>query len=187
MKLILVGMLCACGLLICTISRAFAQEGEYRQLTISDFRGTPRPSAGSIAYTNCTIDFHYHAVGEDGNYQLTFDVRVVMEREKSWIDKRRVTSDRMLTEVLKHEQGHYNIAFMEQQEILREAARTRFTSNYKAQASGLFNRIHAKYEHLNANYDEDTQHMLDATQQHSWDVYFQRRLAYMPPVEKAGY
>jgi hypothetical protein len=187
MKLIFVRGFCMNFLCLFANTLAFGQDGEYRQLTVNDFRGVPRPSAGSIAYTNCSIDFHYHAVGENRDFQLTFDVRVVMEREKSWIDKRRITSGQMLADVLKHEQGHYNIAVMEQQELLRQAARTRFTSNYKAQATALFDRIHAKYEHLNANYDEDTQHMLDATQQHSWDVYFQRRLAYMPPVAKVGY
>ncbi|MCC8424969.1 hypothetical protein [Mucilaginibacter sp. UR6-11] len=187
MRMGVLKVFCAGCILLCANNLAFGQDGAYRQLTADDFRGAPRPSAGSIAYTNCTIDFHYHAVGGDNNYRLTFDVQVIMQHDKSWIDKRRITSDRMLTEVLKHEQGHYNIAFMEQQEILREAARTRFTSNYKAQASALFDRIHTKYEHLNANYDDDTRHMLDATQQHSWDVYFQRRLAYMPPVAKVGY
>jgi hypothetical protein len=182
-----VRMICAAGLVLGAGNLAVAQDG-FRQLTASDFRGTPRTTAeNAVAYTNCSIDFKYHVHGEDNLYKLAFDVQVVLEKEKSWIDRRRITSQRMLTEVLKHEQGHYNIAVMEQQEILWIAARTRFDANYKVEASNLFNKIHAKYEQLNASYDEDTQHMLDGTQQHSWDVYFQRRLAYMPSVAKVGY
>jgi hypothetical protein len=48
----------------------------------------------------------------------------------------------------------------------------------------LFNRIDAKYKQLNTDYDEDTQHMTDRVQQHSWDTYFQKRLQFIP-VERA--
>ena len=167
---------------------ASAQDGNYRRLTADDFMGTPHVNGdNAIAYTNCSIHFRYQAYHENGVYRLVFDVPLTMNRERSWMDKSRITSQKMLAEVLKHEQGHYNIAYMEQQEILRIAARTRFDYNYQAEASAMFNRIHAKYQILNANYDADTRHMLDVAQQHSWDVYFQRRLAYMPPVEQTGY
>lgn len=175
------------GLCLCINNLASAQDG-YHQLTVEDFRGSPQATSNNaVAHTKCTIDFKYHAHPGDDNYQLTFNVQLILQRDKSWIDKKRVLSPQMLTRILNHEQGHYNIAYMEQQEILRIASRTRFDANYRAEASDLFNRIHAKYEQLNQNYDEDTQHMLDKVQQHSWDVYFQRRIEYMPPIAKVGY
>ncbi len=177
----------ALGLVLFVTNLASAQE-YYHQLTVNDFKGTPRANGdNAVAYTNCSIDFKYHVHSENNVYQLTFDVRLNLEREKSWIDKKRIFGPQMLTRILNHEQGHYNIAYMEQQEILRIASRTRFDANYQAQASALFNRIHAKYEQLNINYDADTQHMLDNVQQHSWDVYFQKRIDYMPPIAKVGY
>lgn len=188
MKVCFVRMIGAMCLLLCARDFAFAQNDGYRRLTADDFMGVPQVGGNNaIAYTNCSIHFRYQAYRENGSYRLVFDVPLVMNREKSWMDKTRITSQKMLAEVLKHEQGHYNIAYMEQQEILREAARTRFDYNYQAEASALFNRIHAKYQVLNANYDADTRHMVDANQQHSWDVYFQRKLAYMPPVSRADY
>ena len=103
-----------------------------------------------------------------------------MNNNKSWIDRSQVRSEQMLAEILKHEQGHYTIAYLEQQEVIREMERTRFSANYQTEAMGLFNRIDAKYRQLNIDYDEDTGHSLSRQQQHSWDIYFDKRLQNMP-------
>ncbi|HEY9534273.1 MAG TPA: hypothetical protein VIQ77_07035 [Mucilaginibacter sp.] len=188
MRLIFVRVICALGITLCVNDLAFAQSS-YRQLTVNDFRGAPQNTGSdAVAHTKCTIDFKYYLADiRDGAYRLTFDVRVLMRPDRSWIDFRRVTTQAMLRRVLNHEQGHYNISCLEQQEILREASRMRFSQNYNYEARALFDRIHNKYQILNQNYDIDTRHMLDDKQQHSWDVYFQRRIMYAPPIAKAGY
>ena len=56
----------------------------------------------------------------------------------------------------------------------------RFSSSYNYEAMAVFNLIDAKYKQLNADYDEDTAHMTDRKQQHSWDVYFQQKLKFLP-------
>ena len=86
----------------------------------------------------------------------------------------------MLAEILKHEQGHYTIAYLEQQELLRAVGKTVFQRNYQYEAMRIFNEIDAKYKQLNYDYDQDTQHMTNRVQQKSWDVYFQKRLTFMP-------
>lgn len=170
---------CAGVVLCLIINPVWAQP--HRTLTVNDFLGAPRPNGrGVIAYTNCTIDFKYQATRNDGYYQLRFNVRMFMNNYKSWIDRSRITSADQLAEILKHEQGHYTIAYLEQQEVLRAVERTRFTANYNAEAMGIFNRIDAKYKQLNQDYDEDTQHMVNRQQQHSWDIYFAKRLQFMP-------
>src|ERR1700761_294236 len=185
MRIRFVGVICAIALGLSISNRTMAQEG-YHRLNVNDFQGVPRATGdNAIAYTHCSIDYHYHVIGERNNYTLTFNVQLILDKDQSWLDRRRVTSQQLLTQILKHEQGHYTIAFMEQQEILREAHRTHFDANYQAEATALFNRIHAKYEKLNQNYDDDTHHMLDDVQQHSWDVYFEKRLAFMPSMDLA--
>jgi len=62
---------------------------------------------------------------------------------------------------LKHEQGHYAIAFMEQQELLRTVGKTVFYADYQYVAQSIFDRIDAKYRQLNLDYDADTNHMLN--------------------------
>lgn len=180
MRLIKLGASCALALLCFAAKPVKAQS--FRTLTEADFMGTPRPNArGVVAYTNCTIDFSYQANRTNGDYIMHFNVRLVMNNYKSWLDRSRITNRNQLTEILKHEQGHYNIAYLEQQEVLRTLSRTRFTSNYRQEAMNIFNSIDAKYKQLNSDYDEDTEHMVNRQQQHSWDIYFAKRLQYMPP------
>jgi len=170
---------CACALLCFALNPALAQP--HRMLTVNDFQGTPRVNGrGVIAYTNCTINFTYQASRNDGNYILHANVRLYMNNYKSWMDRSRITGADQLAEVLKHEQGHYTIAYLEQQEVLRAIERTRFTYNYNAEAMAIFNRIDAKYKQLNQDYDEDTEHMTNRQQQHSWDIYFAKRLQFIP-------
>ena len=167
------------ALFLLTINAASAQQ--FHQLTVNDFGGAPRANArGVVAYTNCTIDFKYQASRQNGGYILNAFVRLILNTQKSWLDRSQISSGQLLAEVLKHEQGHYTIAYLEQQEVLREIGKTRFSRNYQYEAMAIFNRIDAKYKQLNADYDEDTQHMTDRMQQHSWDVYFQKQLQFMP-------
>lgn len=155
----------------------------YYTLTADDFRAEPRANHGDvIAYTNCTIDFHYEAARQKDYYRLNFDIKVTMNRDRSWIDRSRVTSQDMLAGILKHEQGHFTIAYMEQQELLRTVGKTVFSANYRQEAQNIFDRIDAEYKQLNLDYDADTQHMINRVQQNSWNIYFDKRLAYMPPL-----
>ena len=168
-------------LLVLASSALFAQS--FRQLTADDFRGYPRANGhGVVAYTNCTIDFRFQASHYNGEYRLHFNVSLNMNSDKSWIDRSVITSQLQLAEILKHEQGHYNIAYLEQQDVLRTVNRTRFSANYQNEAMAIFNRIDAKYKQLNIDYDEDTEHSTNKQQQHSWDVYFAKRLEFAPPV-----
>lgn len=180
MRLIVKVLICAVLLWLLVNHMASAQP--FHQLTADEFEGRPETTGIAIAYTYCTVDMHYHVTAEKGNYRLAFDIRLVFDRNKSWINHSRVRTSEMLAEVLKHEQGHYSIAYMEQQEVLREMGRTRFGSDYQTKVTEIFDRIDAKYKQLNLDYDEDTQHMNNRRQQHSWDVYFHRRLEYMPPA-----
>lgn len=169
----------ACALLCSLLAPARAQP--HRMLTVNDFLGAPRANGrGVIAYTNCTINFSYQASQNNGNYILHANVRMYMNNYKSWMDRSRISSADQLAEVLKHEQGHYTIAYLEQQEVLRTIEHTRFTYNYNAEAMAIFNRIDARYKQLNQDYDDDTEHMVNRQQQHSWDIYFAKRLQYMP-------
>lgn len=178
MRLILKRVICVIMLYVAYQHTAPAQP--YHQLTVDDFEGTPRSHNNVIAYTNCTIDFRYEAYRKNSYYQLNFNIKLQLNRDRSWMDKGRVNSSEMLAEILKHEQGHYIIAYLEQQELLREVGKTRFEADYQYRAQQIFDRIDAKYKQLNRDYDEDTGHMTNRVQQNSWDVFFRRKLEYMP-------
>jgi hypothetical protein len=154
----------------------------YRRLTTEDFQGQPKHDGDRVAETACAISMRYDVHARDNHYQLTFYVMLDVDRQKSWLDRFTVNTPEKLIEILKHEQGHYTISYMEQQELLRTFDRTRFDDNYRAEVNEIFERIHAKYQQLNRDYDDDTRHSRNLVQQASWDKYFKRRLAYMPPM-----
>ncbi len=181
MRFCFVGVICAAVWVTCASSIAPQQSSTYHQLSADEFEGKPGGGA-IIAYTSCYIDFNYRATNDKrNNFNLTFDVRLLFNRDKSWIDKKRILSGNHLSEILNHEQGHYTIAYMEQQELIRTVSKSRFGPNYQAQAKSIFDKIHNKYQQLTENYDTDTRNSLDKVQQHSWDEYFKKRLIYMPP------
>jgi hypothetical protein len=171
------------ALLLSTICNSVAAQ-PYRQLTADDFQGNPGHDGMVIAYTHCDIDMRYDVSTRKGWYELTFYIQVIMNKDRSWIDRSRITSQTMLAEILRHEQGHYTIAYFEQQELLRTFGRTVFRADYQAAVKEIFDRIHAKYAQLTKDYDGDTEHSLNRAQQESWNKYFDRRLEYMPPLGK---
>lgn len=182
MKFSFVGVICAALWVTCA-NYAMAQSSSYHQLSADEFMGKPSGIHNMVAYTSCYIDFNYRATNDKrNNFNLTFDIRLLFNRDGSWIDRKRILTGNHLSEILNHEQGHYTIAYMEQQELIRTVSKTRFTANYQAQAKAIFDKIHYKYQQLTENYDTDTRNSLDKTQQHSWDEYFKKRLVTMPPA-----
>jgi hypothetical protein len=162
-------------LLLLTTAAVSAQP--YKKLTADDFAGTPLSNnSGEVAETDCTIEYSYTAHRENGYYMLSFNIQLIMNRDQSWLDRHKVNTPALMAEILKHEQGHYNISFMEQQELLKTVSRTVFYDNYKQVASAIFNKIDAKYRQLNIDYDNDTENSMNRVQQHSWDTYFAHAL-----------
>jgi len=161
-------------LLLFLCAAAVAQP--YKRLTSADFQGEPNGPAGDIGFTNCSITYTYKAHNEGGYYKLDFTILLVMDHYKSWIDRNQVNTPERMAEILKHEQGHYNLAYLEQQELLRTVSHTVFYGNYHAVADAIFDRVEAKYKQLNEDYDSDTQNSTNRVQQHSWDTYFDHTL-----------
>ncbi len=83
-----------------------------------------------LPFTNCNIEFS-HTYKEKNYYRLDFSILVVMDHEKSWLDRNKAPSREYLAEILKHEQGHYNMAYLEQQELLRTVSHTVFYADYQ--------------------------------------------------------
>src|ERR1700728_118782 len=113
------------GVALLGLSFTKANAQPYRYLTVDDFQGVPDSHNGeNVAFTNCNIEFSYTAHKERNYYRLDFSILVVMDHEKSWLDRNKAPSREYLAEILKHEQGHYNMAYLEQQELLRTVSHT---------------------------------------------------------------
>lgn len=161
-------------LVFLTIAGVSAQP--YETLTEADFRGVPQTAGSEVAYTHCSIAYSYDASPAPGYYRLRFRVKLVMDQNRSWMDRKRITSPEMMAGILDHEQGHYDIAYLEQQELLRTVSHTVFYSNYQQSAQDIFDRISAKYKALNEEYESQTAHSTNGQEQQKWDAFFKRAL-----------
>lgn len=172
-----VRLMFAAMLLLLITSTAFAQQS-YWQLTPNDFTApVPQGSGFYVAHTSCDVNMRYDVQKRQGNYRLTFNISLRLNRDRSWINRQMVTNNDMMAEVLRHEQGHFQIAYLMQQEMISELNLARYTGDYQRQANDIFNRIDDKYRQMNADYDKDTQHMQNRKQQTAWVDYLNQEVA----------
>ncbi|MFD1257198.1 DUF922 domain-containing protein [Mucilaginibacter terrae] len=177
MKLRYVRLICALALCLTASIAATAQP--YQQLTPNDFTGqVPQGSGFYVAHTSCNVTMNYDVRRQQqGNYKIVFNIRLQFNPNRSWLNRQMITNTDMMAEVLRHEQGHYQIAYLMQQEMISELNLQRYTGDYQRQANNVFNRIDDKYRRMNTDYDNDTQHMQNRKQQDAWATYLNRELA----------
>ena len=172
------GLICC---LLFILSNPFtARCQSFRQLTLHDFQGRPRRSGDIVAETACSISMKYDVHASNGVFHLVFHINLELDRQRSWLDQQRLITPSKIAEVLQHEQGHYAISYFEQQELQRVLSQSNFDRNYQSEVEHIFNLIHDKYEQLNLDYDDDTDHSRNSEQQASWNKYFKRRLTGYP-------
>ena len=148
----------------------------YHQLTPEDFTGAIPANEHFAAYTSCSVNYTYTITQHNGNYHLDFDVRLVLINKQSWMDFNIVNNHALMRLVLRHEQGHYNLAYLMQRDLIKAFNNYHFTANYAKQTTAIFTQIAARYKQLNADYEAQTQHMDNQTEQQRWNAWFERQL-----------
>lgn len=148
----------------------------YHRLAASDFAGIPPAGNGDIAYTNCYVGYSYDVSRHNSNYVITFNVQFTLNTNKSYIRLDQVKDREMLQQILRHEQGHYNIAYLLKCEAYSVLTHHRYTANYQAEIINLFKQVEAKYHRINTDYEYQTQHMLNTQNQDKWNTWFANQL-----------
>jgi hypothetical protein len=148
----------------------------YHRLTQADFAATPVADNAFAAYTNCYVSYSYNPVRHNGNYIIDFNVRVQVNAAKSWIRFDLMKNREMLSSVLRHEQGHYNIAYLMRNELYAAFTRRHYTANYQAEIVAVFKDIESKYHKINDDYEYQTQHMSNVNNQQQCDAWFSKQL-----------
>jgi len=152
----------------------------YHRLAASDFQGAPSAGDQALAYTNCNVQYTYQAIKHNNTYTVDFNVELVFNRDKSFIRLNWVKDQDMLLHVLRHEQGHYNIAYLMRVELYKAFKRARYTDNYQQEIAGIFKQVDAKYQKLNADYERQTLHMQNDAKQDEWNAWFSRAIDNTP-------
>ncbi len=143
-----------------------------RPLTWSDFKGIPDEKSSFHAFTvwnmksevinvkhrKDTVVFSYKAYAELG--------------DSSWVKKGKESEY-----LLKHEQGHFDIAKLCAREITETMKKTIFLRNdFPAKFNDVLKEIREKYNIMTWQYDLETNHSKDKAAQKKWDDYFEKEL-----------
>ncbi|RYG50934.1 MAG: hypothetical protein EOO01_09580 [Chitinophagaceae bacterium] len=101
-----------------------------------------------------------------------FEMTVEFDAKNSWVKKGKETE-----ELLKHEQGHFDVGVLYMQEVLESMATARFTrAGYKDEFQKIIKDIHDKYVAMGDKYDKDTNHSIKKDEQAKWNAFFEEKV-----------
>lgn len=132
------------------------------QLTWQDFRGPVDPASRGVAATHSGL-ISNASLAPDNTVRIT--VRAVFLRSSSWVKQEGRTAD-----VLRHEQGHFDIT-----EIYARKANDAFSNhtftrkNFDKDVGRIFNKFVEESNRLQQQYDLETNHSINEVKQKEWN------------------
>jgi hypothetical protein len=142
-----------------------------KKLTTADFKGEPDESVIYLAQTTPVISMRYSApmnCSETGKVKIKTETGVSVS-EKSWIKLSKLKNTELLNDLLSHEQGHYDMGVIFSIELKKTLSGICFDKNrYKQQVDSVFKSMYARYDTLQREYDNDTDHMRNIKMQMQW-------------------
>ncbi|HMI78577.1 MAG TPA: DUF922 domain-containing protein, partial [Ferruginibacter sp.] len=145
-----------------------------RLLTWEDFTGKADKSSPYAANTFWNLNYSYQRVSFKGDSAKIEELAVKLELDKkrSWIKAGKETP-----ELLKHEQGHFDIGLLCQKEFIFQLNNTRFSkTDYQSKVQSVFNTLSEKYRLMGLKYDEETNHSKNREAQQKWNDFFAKEL-----------
>jgi hypothetical protein len=168
-------------LLTCVVLKANAQviiingkEGN-RPLTWQDFTAKPDASSSFYANTGWGIKFNTKVAkdGATGVYTSSVETQLYLDPKTSWV-KLEKASDALL----QHEQGHFNTGILCLRELNKKvAALNNKSSNFVSEVQSLFKTVLEKYKKMDLQYDEETNHSINKTEQQKWNLFYETELS----------
>lgn len=143
-----------------------------RKLKWSDFSGKPDKSSGHYAYTWWNINYRTGQAEMKGDsiYFPNLVITLILDPDKSWRLKDKETDD-----LLKHEQGHFDVGILCMNELL-EKMKGPFARGGQSGYQIVFNQTLAKYTQMGAKYDYETQHSRNKEEQKKWNEFFEENV-----------
>lgn len=142
-------------------------------ISYRDFASKPAKADTAAANISVTIVLGY-APGRDGD--LTFRVFAAMDKDQSWIK-----DEFRNMEILKHEQGHFDIAHIFARKLEASLKGKRYTKTDVAKLNDLYDRYLAMMNDLQTRYDRETRGGLNPVAQSKWRLFISRELAALDP------
>jgi hypothetical protein len=149
-------------------SKSVGEVIEDRKLTWRDFKGRPERQYDeyvAVVYYDVFYDYVY----QKKHRKVNIDFSVWCEfGDKSW-SRRYLKYDDDGDYILAHEQGHYDMGRLCAMELRKHFSEFNFDADrYKTQIDSIYDVTWNKYEKLNEQYDNETDHSLEEDEQERW-------------------
>lgn len=149
-----------------------------RKLTWSDFPGVPDAQSKYDAMTYWNVKYSYrYSWAQSDTVSVAFTVQPLL-KEQSWVKKNKKSD-----ELLRHEQGHYDLAII-CAELLRQnlAKGIYLKDNYAKVIDSIFQLTMQQVREMEEQYDAETNHMLRRDEQERWNQKIATLLANVPDI-----
>src|SRR5688572_21216246 len=131
-----------------------------KPISYSDFQSRPEKSDTAAANISVTILLGY---SNTKSGELRFRVVAVMDQHESWI-RQEFRRDH----ILKHEQGHFDIAHIYAKKLEASLRTRRYTSGDVDLLNKVYDQYLAEMNDLQVKYDRETKGGWDALAQSKW-------------------
>ena len=145
-----------------------------RLLKWTDFKGTPNNTSPYFAYTAWKTNVKFNGVQFQGERAVIngFEMTVEFDAKASWVKKGKETE-----ELLRHEQGHFDVGVLYMQEVFQTIGTANFTkAGYKDEFEKIIKDIHDKYVAMGDKYDKETNHSIQKEEQVKWNAFFEEKV-----------
>ena len=131
---------------------------EDRKLTWDDFKAAPLKIGSTAAMTTTHLGFSYNIT----NGIVTYRIECRFEKNKSW----GLVKNEW---VLKHEQGHFDIAEIFARKLNKSISEYRFNKNsFQKDLDSIYKSVVTEKEKFQQQYDEETDYSRIKAKQEEW-------------------
>jgi hypothetical protein len=149
---------------------------ERRPLAWGDFRGSPDPNNGAVAFVFTGFSETSIQCPAEGGRARMEGMLGIMETAKSWAK----APARGNAEILTHEQGHFNITEHFARRIRTMIRSTECTGRapdvVAREIEQNFDRLQTEWQATQAKYDQETDHHNNRAKQREWNELIRRQL-----------
>jgi hypothetical protein len=145
-----------------------------RPLIWSDFAGKQDKESTKDAYTYWNITYGHQGAVFKGDTVVFKELKVKLElnSRESWRKKEKESP-----ELLKHEQGHFDIGRLFATELQQAFATEVFLrKDSQPRLQKIFSEALKKYTDLGLKYDKETDHSKNKPEQQKWNLLFETQL-----------
>ena len=146
-----------------------------RKLTWNDFKGEAPSDTPVAALTASGISYSFSSVQRGDEMEINYIVTANFYPSRSWYQPKYASSN-----VLAHEQLHFDITELFARKFRQRLDATRFTKNIKAEVREIFKQINQELSEYQDRYDLETNSSRLRDRQRIWQLKVRDAMAATP-------